>query len=652
MRIKDTLLIAVLFFSFSVLSFAQSELVIELTTDNYPDETSWTLYDVNQNVIGESGVLEKETTHRDTFSLDDAKCYYWTLYDAKDGIGSGANPGDYNIYFNGTLVAGCDDPSFVDSVSAYNLGLACSPNDVGVLNIQMLYYLSKDKEDIKANIVNMGVEPISSLELFYKVDDFTSSTVEISNLSIEVGEVYEVVYPIPHDFTTAGNYTVELTITKVNGEVDNTVNNSASLDIEVLDGFVQYNVIEDFMSYECGPCYDAAVMLDGTLEHYEGTQSLIKYMMWDFADTKYFLELEDIGDYYNVGGVPHIRLNGEKIDYRFFTPTFYLDYIALTTPVKLTVTSEMVGDSLITNIKMFSDANLDGDFVIRALSMEKTAYDVAVRYDNNDPYHNVVYDIINGIDGIPVESVKAGVELEFSVSNSIIDYPFEEGSFEDMSILIYLQEEVSFKIYQSKQMDVSFNKVEPELVYNIENEAIEVDTAGLEISIYSNRYLFSDTGKEIGNINEYFKLKKDSETGVSVPFVATINVNSDSITVKPIYGWETGVTYLLQVDAFSTIDEIIIPENTLTFSTKEFVGIDDILSEYVNVYPNPAKDNLTINSTEDCQIKIISTTGQVVSVFDAYIGQNTVNISNFKDGIYFIKVQTSVGIQMVKFIKQ
>lgn len=650
---KNTLLTLALFFCFSAFSFAQSELIIEVRTDNNPEETNWVLYDILENTIEESIQFEKETTYRDTMLLDDTKCYFWTIYDSYgNGLNGGINPGDYNVWLNGNLIAECDNPDFGDSISVYTIGTTCSTNDVGVKNMTMLYYLSKDNEDIKANIVNMGVEPITSLELFYTVDDLISSTEEITGLSIQVGEMFEVVYPIPHNFTVAGDYNVELTVAKVNGEVDaNDLNNSANTDVNILDGFVQYNVIEDFMSVECGPCYDAATMLDGTLEHFDRTQSLIKYMVWDFADTKYFETVEELADYYRVSGVPHIRLNGEIIQYLYFTPTYYQEYIGQATPVKLTVNSEMIGDSLITNIKVISNEDINTPMVLRLLPMENTAYDVAINWDNKDPFHNVVYDIFNGAEGIAVESLEANNEVEFTVSNSIVNYPFEEGSFEDMAILVYLQEIETKKIHQSNKFNLPFITVEPELTYNIENEAIDVDTASLEISLTSNRHLLSVTGKSIGNINDYFKLKKDSETGVTVPFEATINENSNFITVLPKYGWELNSTYYLFVDEFRTIDGIIIPQNILSFTTFNGLGVNDNEIQYVQVYPNPAKDILNITSITNGQVEVVSITGQVINNLDLRIGQNSINISNYNTGIYFLKVNTNVGTQIIKFIK-
>lgn len=652
---KQIVIIIAMVFGFSVLSNAQTEMVIEVTTDNNPEETHWVLYDVLNNTIHERTQFEKEVTHLDTITLDDTKCYYWTIYDSYgDGLNGGINPGSYNIFLNGELIAECTNPDFGDSISVYNIGTACSPNDVGVLNMAMLYYLSKDNEYIKANIVNMGAEPITSIELFYTVDDFTSATVEIADLSIQLGRIYEVVYPTPHDFNTAGEYTIELTITKANGDaVAGNINNSATTNVEVLDGYVQYNVIEDFMSYACGPCYDAGIMLDGTLENFNGTQSLIKYMMWSFADTKYFEELEELGNYYNVGGIPHIRLNGEIVNYLYFTPTFYADYVGIATPIKLTVNSKMVGDSLITNIKMLSNTDLEGDFVIRAMPVEKTAYDVSISYDNTAPYHNVVYDIINGIDGIQVgENIAADTELEYSVSNSIIDYPFEEGSFEDMSIVVYLQETTSDHIFQSQQVDMPYNIVEPKLTYNIENNATEVDTAGLQITISSNRHLYNVDGNNITNIKDYLKLKKGSETGATVPFIATINENKNFITITPQYGWELESTYYLLVDEFSTIDEIIIPNNVLSFTTIKGLGIAGMADEYLQVYPNPAKNLLTINSSSVYKVELISATGQIVSAFDLVKGQNSINISDYNTGVYFIKVKTDIDVQIIKIIKQ
>jgi len=65
----------------------------------------------------------------------------------------------------------------------------------------------------------------------------------------------------------------------------------------------------------------------------------------------------------------------------------------------------------------------------------------------------------------------------------------------------------------------------------------------------------------------------------------------------------------------------------------------------VNIYPNPAKNLINIKSSDKIEnVKIYNLTGQIV--FDKMINDNSVqiNTSEYKSGIYFIKIRTKDGL--------
>jgi len=70
----------------------------------------------------------------------------------------------------------------------------------------------------------------------------------------------------------------------------------------------------------------------------------------------------------------------------------------------------------------------------------------------------------------------------------------------------------------------------------------------------------------------------------------------------------------------------------------------DILKENISIYPNPATDFLIINSSseQNMDISIYSTSGQRVYLSENIFinGEKTISISDFKPGVYFIKLQT------------
>ncbi len=95
--------------------------------------------------------------------------------------------------------------------------------------------------------------------------------------------------------------------------------------------------------------------------------------------------------------------------------------------------------------------------------------------------------------------------------------------------------------------------------------------------------------------------------------------------------------------AYSDADEYYICVDDI--SIEEGSGIkENSDNTSVNIYPNPAKDLINIKSSDNIEnIKIYNTIGQLV--FDEMINDNSVqiNTSEYKSGVYFIKIRTKDG---------
>jgi len=78
-------------------------------------------------------------------------------------------------------------------------------------------------------------------------------------------------------------------------------------------------------------------------------------------------------------------------------------------------------------------------------------------------------------------------------------------------------------------------------------------------------------------------------------------------------------------------------------------SLNDIMSEQVLIYPNPTKDFIIIDSDYQIhQVKIINMQGSVCSV---QLKEQTIDVSNISDGIYFIEIHTGKSVLRKKFIK-
>ena len=81
--------------------------------------------------------------------------------------------------------------------------------------------------------------------------------------------------------------------------------------------------------------------------------------------------------------------------------------------------------------------------------------------------------------------------------------------------------------------------------------------------------------------------------------------------------------------------------------------VSNTLNESTHIYPNPTKNNLTIetNSNTEHRLEIINLLGQ--AIYTTYIGRKSIiNTSNYACGLYFLKIYTDKEIVVRKFVKE
>lgn len=82
---------------------ATATIKLELRTDGYASETSWRLFDSNNNLVSQSGPLANNTTTTTWWELNTNECYRFEIYDAYgDGL---LGAGSYKIKSNNVIVA-------------------------------------------------------------------------------------------------------------------------------------------------------------------------------------------------------------------------------------------------------------------------------------------------------------------------------------------------------------------------------------------------------------------------------------------------------------------------------------------------------------------------------------------------------------------
>lgn len=79
-------------------------------------------------------------------------------------------------------------------------------------------------------------------------------------------------------------------------------------------------------------------------------------------------------------------------------------------------------------------------------------------------------------------------------------------------------------------------------------------------------------------------------------------------------------------------------------------GINEVSpNSLLNIYPNPIMSILNIEAKENTNVRIVNTLGQIVMALQLNTGENSISVSNFHSGVYFIHTENG---SITKFIKK
>ena len=150
------------------------------------------------------------------------------------------------------------------------------------------------------------------------------------------------------------------------------------------------------------------------------------------------------------------------------------------------------------------------------------------------------------------------------------------------------------------------------------------------------------SGNEILNIAYQW----DEVTSAWIGFDRTENVyDADGFMTTFIYSpWDDIISQFVTVE-----------KGYYFYSFRDVTGSIDLPNhEMVKLYPNPAKEELTLELTESTATSglIFNSNGGLVKTLYISMGTNTYNIRDLAPGVYYIQISTRSGNIMRKMIKE
>ncbi|MCT4645106.1 MAG: T9SS type A sorting domain-containing protein, partial [Carboxylicivirga sp.] len=81
-------------------------------------------------------------------------------------------------------------------------------------------------------------------------------------------------------------------------------------------------------------------------------------------------------------------------------------------------------------------------------------------------------------------------------------------------------------------------------------------------------------------------------------------------------------------------------------------AITDTKELELALYPNPAINNCRIKGAESARISIYNLSGKLMQSVTNYSADELINLSNFKSGIYIVKIEQNNATKIIKLIKR
>ena len=141
---------------------------------------------------------------------------------------------------------------------------------------------------------------------------------------------------------------------------------------------------------------------------------------------------------------------------------------------------------------------------------------------------------------------------------------------------------------------------------------------------------------------------------INLPFASETNTGYVAFKIKTKPTLVVGNTFSNTASIFFDYNAPIVT-NTYTSTVAVLATHDFDFGTYFNVYPNPAKQVLDLDtktSINVTSINIYNSLGQMIIVIPNAESVSTIDVSDLKTGTYFIKVNTDKGTANTKFIKE
>jgi len=152
-------------------------------------------------------------------------------------------------------------------------------------------------------------------------------------------------------------------------------------------------------------------------------------------------------------------------------------------------------------------------------------------------------------------------------------------------------------------------------------------------------------GRYISNKIVWTKISGTFIANGGEKYISIGNFQDDSIIDTLFVGGSSDTGPYSWTGSYYYLDDVAVYADTT-------VGINEISNKEITIYPNPATNNITIESPQAAVIEITNIQGQLVKTITANTNKTDIDVSSFPGGVYIVEVKTDKGVSENKFIKE
>jgi hypothetical protein len=364
--------------------------------------------------------------------------------------------------------------SFVPGTQPVNAAAATG------VNVAPYLKLSEAPFAIKVDVVNQGSASLSSVDFEYSTDGSNWVAGTASGLSVATCASSTISHPTTWTPSAVGTYTVQVRLTKVNG--NDVTAPTLSKTVQVIDQFVNRKILNEvFTSSTCGPCKagnaNYLTVIDGRTDH-----STIKYQVWwpGTGDPYCTDEVRTRTAFYAINSVPRMEVDGGwDGNASSFTTALYDDFSAkpafleikatgsLTWKNQITATIELnpLVDFTASNLRLFA-AIVEGTTYWNVKTNGETQFEDVMKkmmpdangmllsggLSKGTPVTKELSYAFVGNYRLPLDGSQAQ-HIKHATENSV-------ETWDDLKVVIFVQDMTTKEVLQSETVELAMTSVE------------------------------------------------------------------------------------------------------------------------------------------------------------------------------------------------